>query len=49
MFDMYYYDDKYGADEDLMDEEDFDSEDAMFLDNNILGREGEYDSLYWRK
>ena len=40
-YDMYYYDDKIageGGEEpgDMMDEEDFESDDALFFDNNDL-------------
>lgn len=31
-----YYDDRMGAEEEGMDDEDFDSEDALFFDNNDL-------------
>lgn len=34
--DMYYYDDKYGGVEGEMVEDDFDSDDALFFDNNDL-------------
>lgn len=37
MYDMYYYDDKIGGpDEEGLVEDDFDSDDALFFDNNDL-------------
>lgn len=48
MYDYYQYDDKYGGVEDGMMEDEFDSDDALFFDNNDLAnRIWEDNDWYW--